>query len=566
MGIASFSRTLREGLKVTQTDEEFTKTLGATLDKVTEASKAPSYSSQVSGNAVKEEQLKKMTNDPGFISALDESGGTSPKTLAAFGITEYLDGTNTNQEEMMSRVHDLRAKIMTNPTYKEGKIIGAILFEDTINRDVEGVPTCEYLWGKKKVVPFLRSDVGLAPPADGVQMMKDHPGLEDMLDRGLAKGVWGTKQRSQIQAANPEGIKKLVEQQFEFGKRTIAKGMIPILEPEVDITAADKGKIEEMLLPELMAGLDKLSPGQKVIFKLSLPEKANLYAPLMGYPQVVRVVALSGGYDLAESNKRLAQNSGMIASFSRTLREGLHVSQSDEEFTKTLGATLDAVTDASKAPSYGSQVAGNAVKEEQLKKMTNDPGFISALDESGGTSPKTLAAYGITDKDYKDQDEMMSKVHDLRAKIMTNPMYKEGKIIGAILFEDTIDRDVDGMPTCQYLWEKKKVVPFLKSDIGLAPAADGVQMMKEHPGLEDMLDRGLAKGVWGTKQRSQIQAANPEGIKKLVEQQFEFGKRTIAKGMIPILEPEVDITAADKAKIEDLLVKELMAGLEKLPV
>merc|ERR1719436_1637480 len=303
--------------------------------------------SQVSGNAVKEAQLTKMTNDKGFISALDESGGTSPKTLAAYGITEYLDGTNTNQEEMMSMVHDLRAKIMTNPTYKEGKIIGAILFEDTINRDVEGIPTCEYLWDKKKVVPFLKSDVGLAPPADGVQMMKDHPGLEDMLDRGLAKGCWGTKQRSQIQAANPEGIKKLVAQQFEFGKRTIAKGMIPILEPEVDITAKDKAEIEDLLLPELIAGIEKLDPEDKVIFKLSLPEKANLYQPLMKYPQVVRVVALSGGYDLAESNKRLAQNNGMIASFSRTLREGLHKSQTDEEFTKTLGDTLDKVTAAS---------------------------------------------------------------------------------------------------------------------------------------------------------------------------------------------------------------------------
>merc|ERR1711937_640778 len=292
-----------------------------------------------------EAQLKKMTNDPGFITALDESGGTSPKTLAAFGITDKDHGDDA---EMMSMVHDLRAKIMTSPVYKEGSIIGAILFEDTINRDVEGIPTAQYLWEKKKVVPFLKSDVGLAPAADGVQMMKDHPGLEDMLDRGLAKGVWGTKQRSQIQAANPEGIKKLVEQQFEFGKRTIAKGMIPILEPEVDITAADKGKIEEMLLPELMARLDKLSPDQKVIFKLSLPEKANLYAPLMGYPQVVRVVALSGGYDLEESNKRLAQNAGMIASFSRTLREGLKVTQSDDEFKKTLGDTIDKVVKASK--------------------------------------------------------------------------------------------------------------------------------------------------------------------------------------------------------------------------
>merc|ERR1719160_2268948 len=236
---------------------------------------------------------------------------------------------------------------MTSPTYKEGSIIGAILFEDTINREVEGIPTTQYLWDKKRVVPFLKSDVGLAPPADGVQMMKDHPGLEDMLDRGLAKGVWGTKQRSQIQAANPEGIKKLVAQQFEFGKRTIAKGMIPILEPEVDITASDKAAIEDLLLPELEAGLKTLGPDDKVIFKLSLPEKANLYKPLMSYPQVVRVVALSGGYDLAESNKRLAENDGMIASFSRTLREGLHKSQTDEEFTKTLGDTLAAVNAAS---------------------------------------------------------------------------------------------------------------------------------------------------------------------------------------------------------------------------
>merc|ERR1712232_615234 len=243
--------------------------------------------------------------------------------------------------------HYSSSAALTNPMYKEGKIIGAILFEDTINRDVEGMPTCEYLWEKKKVVPFIKSDIGLAPPADGVQVMKDHPGLEDMLDRGLAKGCWGTKQRSQIQAANPEGIKKLVAQQFEYGKRTIAKGMVPILEPEVDIKAKDKAEIEDMLLPELIKNLDTLGPDDKVIFKLSLPDKANLYAPLMKYPQVVRVVALSGGYDAAESNKRLAQNNGMIASFSRTLREGLSKDQTDEEFTKTLGATLDAVTAAS---------------------------------------------------------------------------------------------------------------------------------------------------------------------------------------------------------------------------
>jgi len=296
----------------------------------------------VAGNAVKEEQLAKMTNGNGFITALDESGGSSPKTLKAYGITDYKDN-----HEMMDLVHGIREKIMTSPVYQEGSILCAILFEDTINRNVDGVPTCEYLWNKKKVVPFLKTDIGLAPAADGVQVMKDNPGLEDMLDRGLAKGCWGTKQRSQIQAANPEGIKQLVAQQFEYGKRTIAKGMVPILEPEVDITAKDKAEIEDLLLPELAKGLEALGPEDKVMLKLTLPEKANLYQPLMKYPQVVRVVALSGGYDQAESNKRLSQNNGMIASYSRTLREGLHNSQTDEEFHKTLGDTVTAVNEAS---------------------------------------------------------------------------------------------------------------------------------------------------------------------------------------------------------------------------
>jgi fructose-bisphosphate aldolase class I len=300
--------------------------------------------SQLSGNPVKEAQLKKIANDPGFISALDESGGSSPKTLKAYGIGE--DAYN-NPEEMFALVHDLRAKIMTSPVYKEGNIIGAILFEDTINRQVEGSPTCEYLWDKKKVVPFLKSDVGLDTEADGVQMMKANPGLEDMLDRGLAKGCWGTKQRSLIKAANPEGIKKLVAQQFENGKRTIAKGMVPILEPEVDITAKDKAEIEDILLKELKANLDKIPAEERLMFKLTLPEKPNQYAELMKDPRVVRVVALSGGYDQAESCKRLAQNNGMIASFSRTLREGLSKTLSDEEFDKVLGATLEKVTAAS---------------------------------------------------------------------------------------------------------------------------------------------------------------------------------------------------------------------------
>eukprot|EP00746_Dinoflagellata_sp_MGD_P048455 gnl/MRDRNA2_/MRDRNA2_22010_c0_seq1.p1 gnl/MRDRNA2_/MRDRNA2_22010_c0~~gnl/MRDRNA2_/MRDRNA2_22010_c0_seq1.p1 ORF type:complete len:405 (-),score=79.79 gnl/MRDRNA2_/MRDRNA2_22010_c0_seq1:35-1168(-) len=309
--------------------------------------------SQVSGDVQKEEQLKKMTRGSGLISALDESDVTESKTQKerADLLGRMLDSTHAQglkapfawvngtgdmkmgnvslgkfpdmgYNEAMSALHDLRAKIFTSPSYTGDKILGAILSEDTINRKVDGIPTAEYLWDKKKVVPFMRSDVGVAEAVDGVQMMKDNPGLEAMLDRGLAKGIWGTKQRSQIRSANPAGIKALVKQQFEVGKRTIAKGMVPILQPEVDSYAPDKEEIEDLLLPELMAGLAKLEGDQKVMLKLTLPEKPNLYLPLMEYPQVVRVVALMGGYNLDESLIKLAQNDRMIGSLNLAQLQG----------------------------------------------------------------------------------------------------------------------------------------------------------------------------------------------------------------------------------------------------
>lgn len=319
--------------------------------------------SQVSGNAEKEEQLTKMNSGQGIMSvlegsdglpdldddgdtspsALDESDnpkavadsnvGSSPQTLneRANFLGKILDdsqqydqrakilGVDVDSLQVIasrSRMHEQLEKLITNPSYTGDSILGAILMEDTMGRRFGGIPTAQYLWNNKKVVPFLSTDIGLAQASDGVQMMKDNPGLEAMLDRGIANGIWGTKQRSKIQAANPAGIKALVEQQFELGKRIIAKGLVPILQPEVDVDAPDKAQIEELLLPELMAGLAKLSADNKVIFRLTLPEKPNLYLPLMEYPQVVRFIAVLGG-DLDESLKKLAENSGMIGSFDR---------------------------------------------------------------------------------------------------------------------------------------------------------------------------------------------------------------------------------------------------------
>jgi len=290
-----------------------------------------------------DEQLKKAKSGSGFIAALDQSGGSTPKALKLYGISE---DAYSNEDEMFDLIHQMRTRIITSPAFDGDRIVGAILFEQTMDRQIEGRPTADYLWNVKRIVPFLKIDKGLAEEKDGAQLMKPIPGLDVLLDRAVANGIFGDKERSVIKLPG-DGLKAVVEQQFEIAKQVLAKGLVPIIEPEVDIKSPKKAEAEDQLKAELLAGLDKLPEGQQVMFKLTLPETDNLYKELVDHPKVLRVVALSGGYTRAEANERLARNNGVIASFSRALTEGLSVNQTDEEFNKTLDEAIESIAKAS---------------------------------------------------------------------------------------------------------------------------------------------------------------------------------------------------------------------------
>ena len=292
-----------------------------------------------------EQQLKKVRDESGFIAALDQSGGSTPKALGQYGVTE---DKWSNDDEMFDLVHQMRSRIVTTDAFNGKRIIGAILFEGTMNKEIAGKGSADFLWSEKNVVPFLKVDKGLEDEAGGVQLMKAMPGLDDLLDQAKGKGVFGTKMRSVIKQANDDGIKKIVDQQFAVGMQIVAKGLVPILEPEVDINCPDKQQAEDMLLKHLMAGLDGLSDEQ-VMFKLTLPETAKHYRPCIDHKNMVKVVALSGGYPRDEANRRLAQNPKMVASFSRALVEGLMDQMSDAEFNTHLDSGIESIYKASAA-------------------------------------------------------------------------------------------------------------------------------------------------------------------------------------------------------------------------
>jgi fructose-bisphosphate aldolase, class I len=289
---------------------------------------------------------KQAATKDGFIAALDQSGGSTPKALSLYGVKE---GSWSSDEEMYELVHAMRARIIKSPAFTGDKVMGAILFERTMDSEIDGIPTAQYLWEKRGVVPFLKIDKGLADPENGVRLMKPMPKLDALLERAVSKGIFGTKMRSVIDAATPTGIAAVVAQQFEVGKQILAHGLTPIIEPEVTISIQDKAKAEDILLAEITKQLDALPGDRQVMLKLTLPTKPNLYRPLVEHPRVMRVVALSGGYSREEACAKLAQNTGVIASFSRALTEGLSAQQSDKEFDAALADTIESICDASRA-------------------------------------------------------------------------------------------------------------------------------------------------------------------------------------------------------------------------
>lgn len=293
-----------------------------------------------------EKMTAQMANKDGFIAALDQSGGSTPKALKLYGVEE---SAWSSDEEMFGLIHEMRARIIKSPAFSGDKVIGAILFERTMDGDIDGIPTAKYLWEERSVVPFLKVDKGLADTTDDVKLMKPMPDLDALLKRAKAKGIFGTKMRSVIDAANATGIAANVAQQFEVGRQIISHGLMPIIEPEVTISISDKADAEAILRDEIFKNLDGLPSGQQVMLKLTLPEEANFYKSLVDDPRIMRVVALSGGYSREEANDRLSKNAGVIASFSRALTEGLSAGQSDDDFNATLASTIDSIFNASVA-------------------------------------------------------------------------------------------------------------------------------------------------------------------------------------------------------------------------
>jgi fructose-bisphosphate aldolase class I len=291
-----------------------------------------------------EEQLQKVREAPGFIAALDQSGGSTPKALALYGIPE---DSWSGEDEMFDLIHQMRSRIIKSPAFNGDRILGAILFEQTMDRQIDGLDTGDYLWSKKNIVPFLKIDKGLEAEADGVQLMKPMPGLDELLERGVARNMFGTKERSVIKLANAKGVEAIAAQQFDVGAQVLRHGLVPILEPEIDIHSPEKAKAEELLKQALLSRLEQVPDGQQVMFKLTLPETDGFYTELVEHSKVLRVVALSGGYSRAEANARLSRNHGVVASFSRALTEGLSAQQSDEEFDAALDAAISSIFAAS---------------------------------------------------------------------------------------------------------------------------------------------------------------------------------------------------------------------------
>ncbi len=291
-----------------------------------------------------DQQREQMASGTGFIAALDQSGGSTPKALRLYGIDE---GSYSGEEQMFDLIHQMRTRIITSPAFTGERIIGSILFEQTMDREIDGRGTADFLWNVKHVVPFLKVDKGLAEESDGVQLMKPMPGLDDLLARAMEKGVFGTKMRSVIQTANPAGVRAVVEQQFEIGNRILDAGLVPIIEPEVDIRSPEKAQAEHLLREAIEAQVAQLPQNREIMLKLTLPSQGDFYADLIADPKVLRVVALSGGYTREEADRLLRENHGMIASFSRALTEGLSAQQSDEEFNATLDRSIQSIYDAS---------------------------------------------------------------------------------------------------------------------------------------------------------------------------------------------------------------------------
>mmetsp|Transcript_6247 Transcript_6247/g.10428 ORF Transcript_6247/g.10428 Transcript_6247/m.10428 type:complete len:1310 (-) Transcript_6247:80-4009(-) len=540
--VASFGRAFLEGLQLGMPGEAFTQRIEESCVTLFNASNA---------TPTKEMQLIKVSSTDGIFAPLDKTGQDMAKTLQRYGI----DTEGMSESAIVKAAQKRLVRILKNPKINGSVVIGVTLVQEFMNQKIDGELVPKYIWEQKQMVPFIKLGKGLASEKSGVRLAKEVPHLDAWLTQAKDAGIFGTKMRSVIRLASVSGIKAVVKQQFDLSKRVLAKGLIPTMMPEVDIKSPNKEECEHILCDELLEALGSLRPDERVLLCLTLPSISNKYLPLIHHPNCIRVIALSGGYTAEEACQMLAQNIGMIGGFERGLFSEVSVSQSEDDFTKALDMSSKAIFDASRTL---------PVKEEQMYKMKVQDGFLAALDQHRTDIPALIERYGIHKSQYKNSKEMEDRAFEMYSRIIGNSKLNGSRVIGVVIFEDFLDRDIDYMPCPQYMWKHKNMVPFLKVDRGLMPERDGVQLMKDVHRLDQMLDKASETGIFGTKARSVIRKPNPEGIRAAVEQQFEMAKRILSKNMVPIMHMEVALDATDKPSCERVLRQALMGVLRRL--
>lgn len=537
-----FGSAFFEGLHISQSHGEYTDILAKTCRAVYEASSCV---------PIRELQTLKVSGTNGFFVALDQSVSQAPKLLH-----RYMPNAPATKDIALlkQRLKDMRFRILKNCALNGSSTAAVSIAEDMVNMELEGLPLPKYLWEVKQTVPMLKIDKGNLPEQDGVQLMKEIHALDDTLTAAVAAGIFGIKMRSNIKLPDKKGITKVVAQQCSIGEKVMAKGLVPVHQIEVDISSPQKVDCERLLLLELLEALGKLKTSEKVILWLTLPSKANIYLPLIGHPNVIRVVALSGGYSQEVACKMLSENIGMFAGFGRPIIEKLSVDQSDEEFTRTLDQACKAMFELSRAPT---------ACDEQRAKIADQDGFVISMDQGAGTRDM-LKAYGVDIFYSTSENAIMDKAHQMRVRIMTNPKIHGARIVAAILQEDTMARQVRGMQTCKYLWEQKRIVPILKIDRGLSAEKDGVRLMKDPKHLLATLSRAATFGCFGIKMRSLIRLPNAEGIMTAVDQQFELARKAWELDLTPVMQLEVDTASPDQASCERVLRQTLLTRVKQL--
>eukprot|EP00931_Biecheleriopsis_adriatica_P051297 TRINITY_DN29739_c0_g1_i1.p1 TRINITY_DN29739_c0_g1~~TRINITY_DN29739_c0_g1_i1.p1 ORF type:complete len:1305 (+),score=285.02 TRINITY_DN29739_c0_g1_i1:47-3916(+) len=534
--IASFGHAFTEDLKASLTDDEFMEVLRNTCDAIFEASTIV---------PAKEVQSSKVQNMDGFFAALDQGGKS---VLQKYGAAV----DNLDEQELQTQLTKMRKRILSDPALNGSRVLAMAISEDFMDVEIEGLPSPEYLWKVKDIVPFVKVDKGLQAERNGVQLAKLPAQLDRLLDKAVSRQLFGAKARCAIRLPNTAAIKAAVEQQMSLAKTACAKDLVPVLLFEVDINSPQKAECEMILCKELLAGLDSLRQTEKVVLWMTLPTVPNRYTSLCGHPCLIRLVGLSGGLEHAEACRQLSNNVGMIAGFGRAIVEGLKEELDDEMFTKVLDDSISKVFEVSKSRSS---------KFEQMIKMTDQEGLIATFDQEGDSLREQLSNYGIDCSDNEQQ--MRNEAHDMRSRVITNHRFNGSRIIAVVLPEDSMAREMGRMLTAKYLWEVKRIVPLLKIDRGRLPEKDGVQLLRGADKLSAAMDKAIAFGCLGVKFRSIIRLPSAVGIKAAVEQQVEVAKQCLAKGLLPVLHLEVTTESPDKAGCERILRQALMAGLRQ---